>query len=66
MTKGFSINAKPPQHSEPLYRIEEEGTNGWFLVEDYEGLSKEQTNHLYHELIRDGHNPKRLRIVRIS
>jgi len=61
MSNGFEVKRK-----EPRYRIEELSTNGWFLVEDYDNLTKEQTNQLYHELLRDGTSPKRLRITRIS
>lgn len=61
MSNGFEIKRK-----EPRYKIEELATNGWFLVEDYDNLTREQTNQLYHELLRDGSSPKRLRITRVS
>ena len=50
---------------EPLFRIEEEGTNGWFPPEDYDVMmSKEQCRTRYNQLLNDGYSPTRLRIVR--
>jgi len=52
--------------SEPLYKIEEEGTNGWFLLEDYQNLTKERCSEIWKNLIAEGYNPNRLKIIRIS
>ena len=50
---------------EPLFRIEEEGTNGRFPPEDYDVMmSKEQCRARYNQLLNDGYSPTRLRIVR--
>ena len=50
---------------EPLFRIEEEGTNGWFPPEDCDVmLTKEQCRERYNQLLNDGWAPDRLRIVR--
>ena len=47
-----------------LYRIEEEGTNGWFTVENYSNLTKERASQILNELFREGYNPSRIRVVR--
>ena len=62
-------NLKP---EEPLYRIEEEGTSGWNLVDDqlvngvqqYRKLSKTVCSERLNALINEGYNPERLRIRR--
>ena len=41
--------------SEPLYKIEEEGTNGWFLLENYENLTKERCSELWSYLLKKGY-----------
>jgi hypothetical protein len=46
-----------------LYRIEELGTDGWALVEDYKGLTKEVAKEKLDLLIADGYNPNRLRAI---
>lgn len=46
---------------EKLYRIEELGTAGWELVEDYKGLTREQAKEKLDILLADGYNPNRLR-----
>ena len=54
------------QSKEPLYRIEEMGTNGWGIVEENaHGLTKEQCKKMYDQIMfRSGIAPDRLRIVR--
>ena len=56
----------PKQSKEPLYRIEEMGTNGWSLAEDIaQSLTKEQCKKMYDQIMfRSGIAPERLRIVR--
>lgn len=49
---------------EQLYRIEEEGTNGWFQVDNHQGLTKEQATQVLNQLFREGYNPQRLRVIR--
>ena len=51
---------------EPLYKIEEMGTNGWSLAEDIsQHLTKDQCKKMYDQIMfRSGINPDRLRIVR--
>ena len=47
---------------ETLYRIEELGTNGWFLTEVSDvKLTKEKATERLNELIDEGYNPNRLR-----
>ena len=51
--------------SQPLNRIEEMGTSGWALYEDFNKLTKEQCKENYDIIMsRSGINPERLRIVR--
>ena len=53
--------------SQPLYRIEEMGTSGWSLYEDFNKLTKEQCKEKYDNIVfLSGINPDRLRIVRVS
>ena len=52
--------------SEPLYKIEHEGTNGWFLLEDYQDLTKEKCTEIWKYLTSKGYNPNRLKIVRTA
>jgi len=52
--------------SEPLYKIEEEGTNGWFLLENYQNLTKEQCTETLKYLTNKGYNPNRSKIVRTA
>jgi hypothetical protein len=52
--------------SEPLYKIEEEGTDGWYLLENYENLTKDKCTETYNILLRNGYNPNRLKIVRTA
>ena len=55
----------PKQSKEPLYRIEEMGTAGWSLYEDFNKLTKEQCKENYDVIMsRSGIAPERLRIVR--
>ena len=50
---------------EKLYRIEEEGTDGWSIHDpSHKGLTKEQTQQVWETLISQGVNPSRLRIIR--
>ena len=47
-----------------LYRIEEEYTTGWALVEPtYVKLTKEDAVKILNGLMADGYNPDRLRAV---
>jgi len=47
------------------YRIEEEGTNGWALIdESYQHLTKERCSELLEKLMEKGINPNYLRAVR--
>jgi len=46
------------------YQIEEEGTSGWFIVDDKFNLTKEQAKESYNLLVLEGYNPNRLKIVR--
>jgi hypothetical protein len=47
------------------YKIEEEGTNGWYLYDDqYQNLTKEQCMEFLDKLIAEGVNPNRLRAIR--
>ena len=47
------------------YKIEEEGTNGWALVdESYQKLTKERCSELLEGLLSKGVNPNYLRVVR--
>ena len=52
--------------TEAMYQIEEEGTNGWFVVDNHTNLTKEQCSEIYYALIAQGYNPQRLRIARVS
>lgn len=49
---------------EQRYRIEEEGTNGWFLLENYVNLTKPQATQILNQLFHQGHNPQHLRVIR--
>ena len=49
--------------TQKTYRIEEYNTVEWELVEDHEGLSKEQAKTTLDDLIREGYNPNRLRAI---
>lgn len=67
----MSMNLVSLMHSLPnmtmktaLYRVEEEGTNGWFQVDDYQGLTKEQATQVLNQLFQEGHNPEHIRVVR--
>jgi len=47
-----------------LYRIEEETTMGWQLVDPtYIKLTKQRTIELLNGLMADGYNPNRLRAI---
>jgi hypothetical protein len=47
------------------YRLEEEGTNGWQIVnKTYQHLTKERCTELYNYLLVSGVNPNYLRVVR--
>ena len=51
--------------TEPLYRIEEESTEGWTLVsDDCKRLSKEECKVKLNDLIQNGINPNYVRLVR--
>lgn len=51
--------------TQKTYKIEEEGTNGWALVdESYQGLTKERCSELLEGLLSKGANPNYLRVVR--
>jgi hypothetical protein len=52
--------------NKPLYKIEEEGTNGWHLLENYENLTKDRCSEIWSALIVKGYNPNRLKIVRTA
>ena len=52
--------------SEPLYKIEEEGTDGWSLLENYQNLTKEKCTESWKYLLNKGYNPNRLKIVRTA
>lgn len=45
------------------YRIEELDTTGWVLVEDFQKLNKEVAMEKLNNLIAEGYNPNRLRVV---
>lgn len=64
MSKGFEV--KEIRQPEPRYQIEEEGTNGWFVIDNHTNLTKERCSEIYHALIAQGYNPQRLRISRVS
>ena len=49
---------------EKLYRIEELATSGWSQVDDNDHhLTKEQATNRLDQLISEGYNPNRLRVV---
>lgn len=49
---------------EQLFRIEEETTTGWNVVEpEYVGMTREKTREVLESLIADGYNPNLLRVV---
>jgi len=45
------------------YRIEELDTTGWVMVEKYEKLPRDKAKQVVDQLIVDGYNPNRLRVV---
>jgi hypothetical protein len=49
---------------EQRYRIEEESTSGWFLVNNHQGLTKDQASQVLNGLFQEGYNPERLRVIR--
>ena len=52
---------------EPQYRIQELSTIGWTDWNDQTpSMNKEECTQLYQNLLGDGMNPKRLKIVRVS
>lgn len=51
---------------EPLYRLLEESTSGWFVVDDGDNLTRDQCSNLYKILLSQGANPQRLKIVRVA
>lgn len=54
-----------PLDMEKLYRIEEEGTDGWSIHDpSHTGMTQEQTEQVWKSLIGQGVNPSRLRIIR--
>ena len=52
--------------NEPLYQIEEEGTDSWYVLENYQNLTKEKCTEVFNLLLKKGYNPNRLKIVRTS
>ena len=51
--------------TQKTYKIEEEGTNGWALVDHkYQHLTKEECSELLESLMAKGANPNYLRVVR--
>jgi hypothetical protein len=48
----------------PLYKVQEEGTNGWGDV--CEPCTKKECKVHYDSLLREGVNPQRLKIVRVQ
>ncbi len=51
--------------TQKTYKIEEEGTNGWALVDEkYQHLTKEECSELLETLMAKGANPNYLRVVR--
>ena len=49
------------------YKIEEEGTNGWYLYDDqYQNLTKEKCMEFLDKLIAEGVNPNRLRVPEMT
>ena len=52
---------------EPQYRIQELSTIGWTDWNDQTpSMNKEDCQKLFQDLVFDGMNPKRLKIVRVS
>ena len=51
---------------EALYELREEGTNGWFVVDNGSNLTKDKCYNLYQFLLSQGVNPQRLKIVRVA
>jgi len=47
-----------------LYKIEEESTSGWHEIKT--SLTKEECKKEYDNLLSDGINPKRIRIIRVQ
>jgi hypothetical protein len=47
-----------------LYKIEEQKTTGWELVES--NLTKESAQDRYDALLNDGVSPKRIKVTRIQ
>ena len=64
MSKGFEV--KEIRQPEPRYQIEEQGTNGWFVIDNHTNLTKQRCSEVYQFLLNNGHNPQRLRITRVS
>lgn len=60
MAQGFTIKTNQPK----LYKIEEECTSGWEVIET--NLTKEQCKEHYDALMNDGVSPQRIKITRIS
>ena len=51
--------------TQKTYKIEEEGTNGWELVDEkHQHLTKEEWSELLESLMAKGVNPNYLRVVR--
>jgi len=51
---------------EALYNLLEEGTNGWFVVDNGSNLTKQKCSKLYDFLLAQGVSPHRLKIVRTA
>jgi len=51
---------------EQLYRVEELSTNGWHMPspDGYSRLTKEQAKVKIDEIVREGTNPERIRVIR--
>lgn len=50
---------------EPLYRIEEQSTTGWSIIDpNLTKLTKEKCQKKYDDLVLEGVNPNYLRVVR--
>lgn len=50
----------------PLYNLLEEGTSGWFIVDNGNNLTREQCSKLYDFSLSQGVSPRRLKIVRVA
>lgn len=51
---------------EALYELREEGTSGWFVVDNGSNLTKDKCYNLYQFLLSQGVSPQRLKIVRVA